>query len=138
MNFEQTELEPLHITQDKLLAFVRDMIGVNNGREDDDHPLPPGPWDPVIRVALRQVDSFGPSPEPWRVFDSNSAPSRTIKSVFGPQPEPGKSCSQAFLRSTLKFMTPSAAATGSVRKSHSIRNPSPHATPFLWQLPEHS
>jgi hypothetical protein len=90
MNFEQTELESLHIPQDKLLAFVRDMIGVNSGREDDDHPLPPGPWDPVIRVALEQVDSFGPSPEPWRVFDSSSIQSRTVRSVFGPHPEPWK------------------------------------------------
>ncbi len=90
MNFEQTELESLHITQDKLLAFVRDMIGVNSGREDDEHPLPPGPWDPVIRVALQQVDSFGPSPEPWRVFDSSSIPSRTVRSAFGPHPEPWK------------------------------------------------
>ena len=68
MNFEQTELESLHVTQGQLLAFVRDMIGINSGRDDDDHPLPPGPWDPVIRAALRQIDAFGPRPEPWKVL----------------------------------------------------------------------
>lgn len=24
----------------------------DRGRDDDEHPLPPGPWDPVIRIAL--------------------------------------------------------------------------------------
>ena len=73
MNTEQTEQQSLHISQEKLLAFVRSMIGGSRGREDDEHPLPPGPWDPVIRVALERINVFGPRPEPWR----------SIESVFG-------------------------------------------------------
>ena len=30
----------------------------------DSEPLPPGPWDPIIRQAFDKV--FGPHPEPWR------------------------------------------------------------------------
>jgi len=80
MNTEQTEQQSFHISQEKLLAFVREMIGVSTGREDDEHPLPPGPWDPVIRVALERINVFGPHPEPWR----------SIESVFRPLPEPWK------------------------------------------------
>ena len=56
-----------HPSVQKLLAFVRAMIGGSRGREDDEHPLPPGPWDPIIRVALERIGVFGPQPEPWRV-----------------------------------------------------------------------
>ncbi|MGZ8224081.1 MAG: hypothetical protein ACXW0H_03245, partial [Methylobacter sp.] len=72
---EQTKQQSLHISQEKLLAFVRAMISGNRGREDDEHPSPPGPWDRVIRVALEQINVFGPQPEPWR-------------RVFGPLPDP--------------------------------------------------
>jgi hypothetical protein len=67
MSTENTEQQSLHISQEKLLAFVRAMIGGGRGREDDEHPLPPGPWDPVIRVALERINVFGPRPEPWKV-----------------------------------------------------------------------
>ena len=40
------------------------------GREDDEHPLPPGPWDPHIRRALEQIYVLGPHPEPWRRHDA--------------------------------------------------------------------
>ncbi|MBF8278324.1 MAG: hypothetical protein HW390_3397 [Candidatus Brocadiaceae bacterium] len=89
MNTEKTEQKSLHISQEKLLAFVRAMIGGSRGREDDEHPLPPGPWDPVIRVALERINVFGPQPEPWKVFGPG-VPWRTIESVFGPHPEPWK------------------------------------------------
>ena len=62
-----TEQQLLQITQAKLFAFVRTIIGGGRGREDDEHPLPPGPWDPVIRVALERTSVFGPQPEPWQV-----------------------------------------------------------------------
>ena len=78
-----------------MLAFVRAMVGISRGREDDEHTLPPGPWDPVIRSALERIHIFGmpprfnphhyyhphphPDPEPW-----------PIQPVFGPQPEPWK------------------------------------------------
>jgi hypothetical protein len=73
---EQTQQPSLHISQEKLLAFVRAMISGRRERKDDEHPLPPGPWDSAIRVALKRFKVFGPQPEPWR-FD-----------VFGPSPEP--------------------------------------------------
>jgi len=76
-----TEQRSLHISQEKLLAFVRAMIGGSRGREDDEHPLPPGPWDPVIRAALKRINVFGPHPEPWRV--GNPVPWRTIEAAFG-------------------------------------------------------
>jgi hypothetical protein len=71
MNVEQTEKQSLHISPEKLLAFVEAMIGQNRGREDDDHPLPPGPWDPIIRMALERVYVFGPQPQPWIVALAN-------------------------------------------------------------------
>lgn len=89
MNTEQTEQQSLHINQDKLLAFVRAMIDGSKGREDDEHPLPPGPWDPVIRIALQRINVLGPKPEPWRVFGPG-VPWQTIESIFGPRPEPWK------------------------------------------------
>jgi hypothetical protein len=88
MNTEQTEQRSLHISQEKLLAFVRAMIGGSRGREDDEHPLPPGPWDPVIRVALERINVFGPHPEPWRVF-GKPVSWRTIEAAFG-NPVPWK------------------------------------------------
>jgi hypothetical protein len=89
MNSEQTEESSLHISQEKLLAFVRTMFSGSTGREDDEHPLPPGPWDPVIRVALERTNVFGPHPEPWRVF-GHPVPWRPMESVFGPLPDAWK------------------------------------------------
>ena len=61
----QTTGETLNISREKLVAFVSQTFGGGNvGREDDEHPLPPGPWDPVIRKVSKKV--FGPPPEPWR------------------------------------------------------------------------
>ena len=65
----QQTLSP--INQEKMLAFVREMIGERGGRDDDDHPLPPGPWDPVVRVALERTSVLGRSPAPWRVLLAN-------------------------------------------------------------------
>jgi len=60
------------------------------GREDDEYPLPPGPWDPVIRVSLERTNVFDPHPEPWKIFGLGPQPWRTIESVFGPLPDPRK------------------------------------------------
>jgi hypothetical protein len=70
MKTEQTNQQPLHISQEKLLAFVRAMIGGSRGREDDDHPLPPGPWDPVIRIALDGVELATKSVSPLQPHPS--------------------------------------------------------------------
>ena len=77
MQAAQTTYETLNISREKLATFVSQMFGgVSVGREDDEHPLPPGPWDPVIRKVAKKV--FGPHPEPWHL-------------EFGPQPEPWRS-----------------------------------------------
>lgn len=96
MSTEQTEQQSSHISQAKLLALVRAMIGGSRGREDDEHPLPPGPWDPVIRVALERILLFGPQPEPWRMIEwvlGYPVPWR----VFSPRPEPWKVIFASFL-----------------------------------------
>ncbi len=74
MKLEQAEQSPVSISAEKFLTFVTEMLGESRSRPDDEHPLPPGPWDPVIRTALHKIrEVFGPHPEPWRL---------------GPQPEP--------------------------------------------------
>jgi hypothetical protein len=90
MSMERTEQQSLQISQERLLAFVRAMIGGSRGREDDEHPLPPGPWDPVIRVALERINVFGPHPDPWKIFGPGPQPWRTLESMFGPLPDPWK------------------------------------------------
>ncbi len=55
-----------------LVSLVGHLTG---GYEDPDHPLPPGPWSPVIREALKRVRwNLGPSPEPWRQVMLNPQP----------------------------------------------------------------
>ncbi|MBC7809290.1 MAG: hypothetical protein H7145_24410 [Akkermansiaceae bacterium] len=61
MDTRQTE-ESFPISQSKFLVLVREMIGGSLGGSvglpDPDNPLPPGPWDPVIRLALRGMISI--------------------------------------------------------------------------------
>lgn len=52
------------LTWEKLSALIRVLGGSTSGRPDDDHPIPDGPWGPVIRIALDRVAAFGP--KPWR------------------------------------------------------------------------
>lgn len=87
MDTNYTEPQLIQISSQKLFALVRALIGASAGREDDEHLLPPGPWDPVIRVALERSSVFGPQPEPWRGFGAG-VPWRKLDSVFGPRPEP--------------------------------------------------
>lgn len=90
MNANSPEITHANAGQKKLFAFVRSMIGASRGREDEDHPLPPGPWDPVIRQALERINVFGPHPEPWQRLSQGNRLARTADPVFGPQPEPWK------------------------------------------------
>jgi len=85
MNAKQVEKQSVRVSQENLLAFARAMIGGSRGREDDEHPLPPGPWDPVIRVALERVRAFGPRPEPW---DQMIPVGLERVSALGPWPVP--------------------------------------------------
>jgi len=76
-----TDQPTFNLSQETILAVVRAFLGGSAGREGDDQPLPPGPWDPVIRAALERIDVpwrmpvrgkfgsiFGPGdPEPWRI-----------------------------------------------------------------------
>jgi hypothetical protein len=51
------------------------MLDGTRAYPSDEEPLPPGPWDPIIRTALeqhmgysrRRGEIFGPRPEPWRL-----------------------------------------------------------------------
>jgi len=73
------------------------MIGGGAGREDDEHPLPPGPWDPVIRVALEQISFFGPSPK-RRITGSERSHSRTAEPVVNPMSDPRNVVFQSIFR----------------------------------------
>lgn len=65
MQAVQQYSETINLSREKLLLLVSQTFGgANVGREDDEHPLPPGPWDPVIRKVAKKI--FGPGPEPWR------------------------------------------------------------------------
>src|SRR5271166_1252144 len=87
MNTELLEQRSIHISPEKFLALVSEMMGANVGREDDEHPLKPGPWGPVIRAAVERTYVFGPSPEPWRILAVDPAPWGTRQSEFGLHPE---------------------------------------------------
>ena len=65
MSATQITEETVRISLDKLVSFVSHAFSGTNGvREDDDHPLPAGPWDPTIRKVARRLGK--PTPEPWR------------------------------------------------------------------------
>ena len=85
MNIQEKTLQSFQISQEKLLAVVRAVAGARKGREDDDHPLPPGPWDPVIRRALEHVSLFGPHPEPW--WSSSELLKLILESTISRRPE---------------------------------------------------
>lgn len=88
MNIDSTHCESESVTQDILLTVVRELIYGRQGREDDEHPAPPGPWDPVIRDALNPLLAFGASPDPWRLHSPGTQPWRIVPSVSGPHPDP--------------------------------------------------
>ena len=76
MQAVKTTGETLSISREKLTAFVSQVFGgASVGREDDEHPLPPGPWDPVIRKVAKRV--FGPHPEPWHLEFGHPVPWRS-------------------------------------------------------------
>lgn len=52
METAKTKLESGNIPRQTLVSFVRDLFG---GYPNPDDPQPPGPWDPVIRVAIRKA-----------------------------------------------------------------------------------
>jgi hypothetical protein len=90
-------------------------ISSNAGRPDPDNPLPPGPWDPVIRQAAEnlfgpdpipwQVERYGPFPEPWRAFGriEDVVRGRFDRVALNPQPLPPRwAFSLAFARAAME------------------------------------
>jgi hypothetical protein len=72
------------ISREKLFALLGPSHSAGGGgsQPNPDDPLKPGPWDPVIRVALKDILRLGPHPEPW-TGGPDPIPWR-----FGPFPEP--------------------------------------------------
>src|ERR1043166_5346550 len=67
-----TEQTTFQISREKLFALVNPAFstagsGGGGTQPNPDEPLKPGPWDPVIRAALKEVLRFGPQPDPWRL-----------------------------------------------------------------------
>ena len=60
MKSTASPLESTQITGRILIGLVNELLGAY---PDPDNPLPPGPWDPIIRKTLERM---GPWPEPWR------------------------------------------------------------------------
>jgi len=122
MSTKQTEKGSLQISQKKLLAFVREMISGIRGREDDEHPLPPGPWDPVIREVLKRIYVLGPQPEPWKVFGTILGGGHSFGSevALNPQPLPPRFAFLVSLAQTVisraELIQEIADATGSEGK----------------------
>ena len=54
MKNELTGERTLKINHSVLMRLIGGVIHGGSGREDDEHPLPPGPWDPVIRDAMER------------------------------------------------------------------------------------
>lgn len=64
MNIEE-QLVKTEITSSHVSELVSSILGIHS-RPSDEDPLPPGPWDPVVRAMLPLYETFGPQPEPWR------------------------------------------------------------------------
>lgn len=81
-------------------AFYRAIGGSGAaGLPSDDEPLPPGPWDPVVRAALRRLVALPTDPVPWRTALWTALPqdpipvrlARVLAEVAGPLPDPWRS-----------------------------------------------
>jgi hypothetical protein len=85
MNAEQLEQRSIHISQEKLLAFVGAVFGASAGRDSDEHPSPPDRYASLVREALDRIPINSPH---WTTFDPNRSHRRTRPSEFGPEPQP--------------------------------------------------
>ena len=74
--------DSITISRKALVSILSSFIG---GYPDPNNPLPPGPWDPVIRRAFNQIRyQLGPQPEPWITRVQNPL----IQVALNPQPLP--------------------------------------------------
>jgi len=80
-------------------VVTKSATGIGDYPNPDD-PMPPGPWDPVIRAAIERAGYLfrsletrpyarqwetGPHPEPWKVFERGPLPDSWRQ---GPSPQP--------------------------------------------------
>jgi hypothetical protein len=84
MSTELLEQRSIHISPEKFLAFVSEMMGANVGHEDDEHATPPDRYASLVREALDRIPVNAPH---WTNFDPNPSHGGTRRSEFGPQPE---------------------------------------------------
>src|SRR5436190_2800028 len=98
MNTMQTDERSLYVSQEQLMGLVRAMIGGDAGRQDDEHPLPPGPWDPIIRAGLEQIRLVGPQREPSRSAGPERTRSRTGEPSRNPMFDPRNVVFQSIFR----------------------------------------
>ena len=84
MSTELLEQRSIHISPEKFLAFVSEMMGANVGSEYDEHPSPPDRYASLLREALDRIPVNAPH---WTNFDPNPSHRGTRHSEFGPQPE---------------------------------------------------
>lgn len=97
MEAQQTVSHSYSIGREQLLATVRSLMDNSQGREDPDNPLPPGPWDPVIRTALGRQLAFGPHPDPWQAFETGPQMQRSLERNFASVIQPWRSILAAIL-----------------------------------------
>ena len=104
------------------------------GQPDPDNPMPPGPWDPVIRQAAEKlfgpdpipwhVDKYGPFPEPWRAFGriEDVVRGRFNKVALNPQPLPPRwAFSLEFARAAMERLVLIQETAEAVRSDGSDR-----------------
>ena len=76
-----TQHHEFAMSRTTFVSFISHLV---DGYPNPEEPMPPGPWDPVIRRALeRAILRFGPLPDPWR-------PSMLDRVALNPQPLPPK------------------------------------------------
>lgn len=72
------------VTADRALGILIENLGLPNPED----PMPPGPWDPVIRGIDISVLGWGPHPQPWRDFRHGPHPDPWLTSHPGAGPYP--------------------------------------------------
>lgn len=80
--------DSIALSRKQFTRLVGKLAGLN-GYPDPDNPLPPGPWDPVIRDILQghiNLAQAGPQPQPWRYMEQVWLSWQQV--MLNPQPLP--------------------------------------------------